>query len=300
MKKKANIKTGSIRKMIRIYPVICLLLVAGSCRHATDDAGGKINIPATQGVMGTGDYKKYKRITAKERKELQIDAIKADDLNKQPNRELAVGKTIYSDDKVGILLTLLHIVEDHATYEYLVSYDTLHKFVDCISIGQEKYYSVDSGTGRIEGNTVLCSYSWAEPLSERGSGISTIYTVTDDLHFKPFALPSASYPCATPFMTYETEEAPLFWEIESVVCTDASGSKWKFTVKGKGITDCRKAGAKERSVLFELTKWGWEPVADDIKVTLPAVNEGEAFETKISIPGKTLDGKSFYAFRIKR
>ncbi|MDR1455879.1 MAG: hypothetical protein LBJ01_09535 [Tannerella sp.] len=306
--KKLNVKAGRLRTWFLTVSATGLLLIAGGCRQSTRSAGemsmppvGKIHIAATRGVMSDSDYKTYAagRITAAQRKELQIDSITTVELNLQPNKELALGKTVYADENVGKLITLLHIIEDHGTHEYLISYDAQNRFTDCINIGQAMYYSGDEGAATIEGNAVLCSSSWSEP-GEGSRGISTIYTITDDLHFARFALPAASYPCAVPFMAYESEEAPLLWDIESVVCTGVSGGTWKFTVRGKGAADSRKESAENRNVRLEPTQWGWDPVADAIQAAFPAVDSGESFETEISIPQKALDGKPFYAFHIKK
>jgi hypothetical protein len=266
-------------------------------RNKASEVEWKNSIPAMDGVMGIStDYTKLKRITAEERKSLQIDQIRLEDvdMNKYLNKQIAKGKTIYKSVE-GRMETFLVIVEDNATYEYLISYDALGNYVDCITFGQHILYAGDLQTGHIEGNKIKLSYSWAEPGSEWGEGISMIYTIMDDLHFKAFSWPPKSYPCETPFMTYESEKStPLYWQIESITCTGASGNAYTFTIKGKGITDCKNASPEERSV--RLT-----PADKTATITLPAVGEGEAFEAEVKALYKgTFDEKVFKSFVMKR
>jgi hypothetical protein len=281
---------------------------AGAANNANNagkqaKTAARINIPATQGAMNVENayntFLKKKRITAAERKELQIDKIAMNELRAQPNKSIIWGKTVYSAENAGRLLTILHLVENHSLTEYLVSYDADRNFLDCILIGQNLRYAGDMQTGSIKGNAVACAYSWAE-LDTWGDGINSVYTVTDDLHFLDFAFPPATFPAVTPFMTEETEEAALFWKIESVVCTGLSGGKYTFTVKGKGTTDCRETDKDERSVRFEPDKRGWEPAGEAVKATFPATGGGEAFQMEISVPQKAIEGNSFYAFKIKK
>jgi hypothetical protein len=265
-------------------------------RNKASEVEWKNSIPATDGVMGRStDYTKLKRITAEERKSLQLDQIRLDgvDMNKYLNKQIARGKTIYKDTE-GQLETFLIIVEDHATYEYLISYDAQGNYVDCINFGQNMLYAGDLKTGHIEGNKIKLSYSWAEPESEWGEGISMIYTIMDDLHFKIFSWPPKSYPCEMPFMTYESEgSTPLYWQIESITCTGVSGNAYTFTIKGKGKEGCKNASPEERNVRLE-------PADKTATVTLPAVEEDEAFETEVKALYKgTFDAKAFQGFLVK-
>ncbi|MDR2148926.1 MAG: hypothetical protein LBE91_20995 [Tannerella sp.] len=154
-----------------------------------EETNAPINIPAANGVMTEklneeyGTYDKLKRITAAERKELGIDALPVVNeavIKEHPNTELAKGKEIYKDAK-GRLATFLVIVEEHAVFEYLVSYNTAGAVIDCIRIGLRMAYSDDNGFGTIEGNQVKYHWSWVD-AGEEGAG-TDIYTITDDLHF---------------------------------------------------------------------------------------------------------------------
>ncbi|MDR3268171.1 MAG: hypothetical protein LBT83_03795 [Tannerella sp.] len=264
----------------------------------------KINIPATEGIMGGlsfDDYGKIKRITTAERKKAGIDNITLENVKNYSNREIALGKEIYQGAE-GRLATFLVLIEDHATYEYLVSYDAQERVVDCIQTGTHMFYAGDYGTASIEGNLVKCSYQWAEPGSEWGEGYPSIYTITDGMHFKPFSWPPASYPAEAPFMIRGTEEdVPFAWDITSVTCTGTSGNKYKFIVKGKSKNDCTNMSSEERTLRFELFNTEGESVGEAVSVTLPAVKEGESFEKEFKALSKSKSaGKTAVSFSIKR
>ncbi|MDR2042221.1 MAG: hypothetical protein LBP98_07900 [Tannerella sp.] len=289
-----------------IYGMLCLLLagMAGGCKNAGADSAaagetageGKIRIPsdALDGI-------KYKAgITATERKRLGIDLITFDEVNKKPNREIARGKKIYTGEE-GRLETFAVIIEDHATYVYLASYDADGKWSDCIRIGENLVYAGDEMTGRIEGNTVKTYSRWAEPLAEWGEGVSGVFTITDDLRFVFFAWPPKAFPAEAPFMTHEYDgQVPFCWKIESVVCTGIEGKNCLFTVAGKGAGDCRSAGKEDLTVKFAPVDEQWQPAGDVVSVTLPAVGENEPFEAKIKIPKRKLKEKTFAKFRLTR
>ena len=272
------------------------------------------DIPATTGLMSDREsamdfYEeclKLKRITNAERRELGIDAIELDDIKTYPNRELAMGKEIYSGAE-GRLSTFLVIMEDHAIFEYLAGYDSNGDVTGCIRTGIHMLYAGDYGIGKIEGNTVKCTISWSEP-DEWGEGIDQIYTITNDLQFIPFTWPPMSYPCEIPFMTYEKEDdfesdnnAALYCTIESVVCTGKSGNQYTLVIKGQSRQDCRKLKAAERTFLLEPLGKNAVPAGEAIKVAMPAIDENKTFEIKVKGLAKgKVDEKIFTWFQIKR
>lgn len=172
--------------------LITFLLMAGfqdaASQNKTGNASaGSVNIPQTKSVMsiqgGRAELEKAKRITAEERKTLQIDKMKKDayDLGNKPNKEIAKGKSVYQGDK-GMIVTLLNIIEDQGMFEQLVSYDAKGNYVDHIEIGQDAYYAGDRGESIIEGNIVTRIGTWADMQSE-GRSLQR-YEITPALKFK--------------------------------------------------------------------------------------------------------------------
>jgi hypothetical protein len=125
--------------------------------------------------------------------------------------------------------------------------------------------------------------------------------ITDDLHFVPFGWPPESFPCEIPFMTHEYDGGiPFCWQIESVTCTGISGNTCKFSVRGRGIGDCKNAGQEERCIRFEPLTQQREPAGEAVTVTLPAVGENETFEVEIKILKNKLNEEIFTKFELKR
>jgi hypothetical protein len=288
------------------HALLCLVLAgtATGCKQGTSVPEAKINIPATNEYFDpSGGEAGFRQMTAKERKALGIDGIKLDGINKRSGRELAVGREIWQGDE-GQLSTFLVIERDHATWEYLVSRDPQGNVIDCIQTGGNLVYAGDYSYSLIAGNTVKRSSSWAEPLDAAGNGFSAVYTITDDLHFQPFAWPPAAFPCEVPFMTYEIfqtdengKDKPFPYQFEAIVCTGVSDKKAKFTVKGKGRTDSRKAGSAERTLLLEPMNVEWEPSGEATATVFPAVNSDETFEVRVKV---AIDENTFAKIQIKQ
>lgn len=145
-----------------------------------------VNIPKNKGVMSLNDaYNQYdnrKRMTASEREKFRINKIKHPDFdNKWNNSQLAFGKDIYSGEQ-GTLVSLLYIEKEHASTEFLVSYDKQGNFIDCISIGSVSAYGGDRGECVFNGNKLTARFSFIE---EGGGGITSIeYEITPALKFK--------------------------------------------------------------------------------------------------------------------
>jgi hypothetical protein len=253
---------------------------------------------------------KLRRITNAERKELGIDRIEKDEIQKSSNRVLAKGKEIYNGEE-GRLVTFLIIWEEQAIFEYLAGYDAAGNVTDCIRIGLSYYYDSDYGFGIIEGNKVKCMFSWADPGYSSNEGISEIYSITDDLRFVPFALPPKSCPSEVPFMTFETftwnaieetEESSFYYSIESVTCTGVSGNQYTFTVQGKSRQDTKKLKTSERTyLLVPMDNEGNELTEASITIVMPATGEGKSFEVKgKGLSKNKFDEKAFSLFRIRQ
>ncbi|MDR1170391.1 MAG: hypothetical protein LBK97_06115 [Prevotellaceae bacterium] len=141
-----------------------------------------LNIPETRGILSLDDsYDRHdnrRRITAMERNDLKINAIKNDNFDtKWTNSQLSAGKTIYKG-KEGSLQTILFIEKEQAVNEFLVSYNPEGNPVDCISIASISAYGGDRGEGLVQGNTVT-AYAGYE-------GIVTynVYHITPELKFE--------------------------------------------------------------------------------------------------------------------
>ncbi|GEM_PF-6903242 len=142
-----------------------------------------IIIPHTTGVMtslneGYNAYHKRTRMTAANRTKYKIDKIKKDDiiLSQAANANLSVGKTIYEGSE-GKLQTIMYIMPDQMTVEYLVSYDAASNYVDCIQLGLIHEYGGDRGYGEIENNKIIYHSSYP------------VYEDEEDLeYFKEFEL----------------------------------------------------------------------------------------------------------------
>lgn len=150
--------------------------VASTSATATTD----LNIPKVKGVMSLRDnynqHDKRTRITQADRLALKINMIKGSDFDtKWTNKQLSKGKLIYQG-KEGKLQTILFIENDHASAEYLVSYDAKGNYVDCIRIGFIHAYGGDRGETTIQGNQVNAHFS------AEGSLYRT-YKITPQLKF---------------------------------------------------------------------------------------------------------------------
>ena len=299
-----------MKKAIISY-ILLAGLVFGCMTGNTGGEESKIRIPATTGLMNgnDGDIFKLNRITNAERKELGIDAIAKDDINKSSNRVLGKGKEIYKGEK-GRLATFLVIWEEQAIFEYLAGYDASGNVTDCIRIGFSYYYDSDYGSGIIEGNKVKCTNSWGDPGESSSEGISEIYTITDDLRFVPFAFPPKSYPAEVPFIAFETftytpdgiEESSFYHSFESIMCTGVSGNQYTFKVNGKSRQGTKHLKAAERTyMLVPMDSERNESIEAAIKVVIPATGEGKIFEVKAKgLHRNNFDGKTFNLFRIRK
>ena len=302
-----------IKRSMAVITCALLGINFSGCNTSASNQKAKsegINIPATKGFLPYSweACYKLKRITNVERKELGIDAIGKYEIKEYPNKELAKGKEIFKNEK-GRLATFLVLIEDYTIIEYLVSYNPAGDVIDCIPIGENQIYRSDEESSTIEGNKIKVTCRWGEP-GEWGEGIGQIYTVTDDLHFLPFAWPSSSYPCEIPFMTDEasgTEDygtdnnTVLYCGIESIVCTGASGNQYTFEIKGKAKQDCKSLTAAQRTFMLEPVNKEWKSAGETLKVEMPAIRENESFEIKVKglTKGKA-DEKIFVKFKIKR
>ena len=308
MKKLSSVTALLIACFIAgVYFSSCIFATTADNKNDTVNRS-KINIPATTGLMevyqGYDEHYKRKRITAAERRELEIDGI--EEVRNHPNREIAKGKELYKGDE-GRIATFLVIQEDYATFEFLASYSPDGKVIDCIRVGTNMAYSSDEEVAIIEGNSVKCLSSWGEP-GESSEVIAQIYTITDELHFSPFAWPPSAFPCEIPFMTYETfdefgetEGASLYCKILSVVCTGASGNQYALIINGKAKQDAKVLKAEQRTFLLEPLNSEGQPAGEAIKAVMPAVGEDETFEIKVKglTAGKN-DANLFSQFNIRR
>lgn len=144
-----------------------------------------VNIPKTRGIMSLDDaydqHDNRKLISSADRASLKIDNIRYSGFdNKWPNNKLSAGKIIYSGE-LGLIATIFHIEKDHASTEFLVSYDTQGNLVDCISIAYVSTYGGDRGEGTIEGDKVTACFYFSEGGQ---SGTTYIeYKITPELKF---------------------------------------------------------------------------------------------------------------------
>ena len=308
MKKLSNVTALLIACLVvGMYFDSCIFATTAINKNDTDNRS-KINIPSTTGLMevyqGYNEHYERKRITAAERRELEINGI--EEVKNHPNQEIAKGKEIYKGEE-GRIVTFLVIQEDYATFEFLVSYAPDGKLVDCIRVGTNMAYSSDEEVAIIEGNRVKCLSRWGEP-GESSEGIAQIYTITDELHFLPFAWPPSVFPCEIPFMTYETfdefgetEGASLYCKILSVGCAGASGNQYTLVINGKAKQDCKALKVEQRTFLLEPLNSEGELVGEAIKAVMPAVSEDETFEITVKglVAGKN-DANVLSQFKIRR
>ena len=289
---------------MKLINQICSLLLAGlACGCASNNTANeesKINISATTGLISEATFD-LKRITNAERKELGIDTIlKGDNHYNYPNRDIAKGKEIYKGEE-GRIASFLVIWVEQAIFEYLVSYDPSGNVIDHIMIGVDYYYSSDLLSASIEGNKIRSISEWADPGEAWGEGIDQIYTITDDLHFIPFAWTAQSFPVEIPFLTYKTEEPAFYYNIESVTCIGKSGNNYTFVIKGKSQQDFKPLKAAARTLMFEPYDKEGISVGEAIKVVIPAVRENETFEIKVKgLTKSKVDENSFTRFHIQR
>ena len=121
-----------------------------------------VNIPKTRGVMSAMDnyyeHDKRQRITPQLRNILQIHKFNCPDFNKTwTDSQLSLGVSIYKGS-LGSILTVLFIEVDHASSEYLVSYDEKGDYIDCIKIASISVYGGDRGEGIIEKDEVTAGF----------------------------------------------------------------------------------------------------------------------------------------------
>jgi hypothetical protein len=147
----------------------------------------KINIPKTNSIIAISNayneysaYENKKNISKKEQDQLRINDIFCLS-NKESRVHIIKGKTILNKN-FGRLETILSVVDDFATFEYLVSYDKNGNYVDCIEIGTIRYYASDRGSSIIEGDKVFYRSEWIEPNSEEGT-VYIDYQITPQLTF---------------------------------------------------------------------------------------------------------------------
>ena len=122
-------------------------------------------------------HEKKSKMTANERRSLKIDNISCITTKDY----LVKGKTILKNN-TGSIESVLSIVDDHATFEYLISYDSKGNPIDCILIGQISYYAGDRTSSMIEGDKIFSKSVWSE-LEESGI-VYTNYQITPQLTFK--------------------------------------------------------------------------------------------------------------------
>jgi hypothetical protein len=144
-----------------------------------------LNLPATESIMRVTDmYDKYldrKRITAGDRTALKLDAVKNDFFAKRPNQDFSRGKVVYNGAN-GRMETVLIIAHDHATWEFLLSYNPNGAYVDCVMIGEIMNYAGDHGEAHIEGNKITYKMIWSDESGDGGESLF-VYEITPDLHF---------------------------------------------------------------------------------------------------------------------
>ncbi len=146
-----------------------------------------LNVPKTKSVMSLSDaYNKHLkrlRITAAERSALKIDYIKNEFFSKRPNKELSKGKLFYQGAN-GKMQSIFILAPDHATWEFLVSYDAKGNYVDCVMIGQIMDYAGDRAESVVEGNKIQVHSTWPVYEDEGGDGNAIVkYEITPELKF---------------------------------------------------------------------------------------------------------------------
>jgi hypothetical protein len=144
-----------------------------------------LNLPATESIIRVTDrydtHLKRKRITAGDRTELKLDSIKNDYFAKRTNQNFSRGKVVYKDAN-GRMESVLIIVDDHATWEFLLSYNSSGAYVDCVQIGNIMNYAGDGGEAHIEGNKITYKTTWMDESGDGGESLR-MYEITPDLHF---------------------------------------------------------------------------------------------------------------------
>ena len=178
-------------KTVKLFSLGLLLVSAtifNSCgnkssnNNSNEEKSG-INIPKTIGLLNESNawdkYMKSPVVSAEKRNSMQIEKINNDDLksNFKYGGKVAQGKEIYNGDE-GRIETFLVIIPDHLLFEYLISYNTVGDYVDCIEINR---IGQDKTNVSIEGNTVLCETEWWD--SGEGGRVSKQYTITPELKF---------------------------------------------------------------------------------------------------------------------
>lgn len=150
----------------------------------TDTPSGitTVNINKTSSIIQIDDdynaHEKKSKMTANERKSLKIDNISCITTKDY----LVKGKTILKNN-TGSIESILSIVDDHATIEYLISYDSRGNYIDCLEIGLIMYYAGDRASSIIEGDKIFYQSEWSEPGSESGT-VYKNYQITPQLTFK--------------------------------------------------------------------------------------------------------------------
>ncbi len=148
-----------------------------------------INITKTKSIIGVNDdcdkHIKRKRITAEERKALKLDEITDKDFvkefGKHSNKEISLGKTILKVSQ-GRIESVLVIIDDHATFEFWISYDAQGNYVDYLWAGTIMNYAGDRTGSTVEGDKIQRESPWAD---EEGSGCSySQFQIMPDLKFK--------------------------------------------------------------------------------------------------------------------
>lgn len=142
-----------------------------------------ITIAKTTGMINSFDigYDKYynaKRISQGDRNILKIDNVD----RSIPNNEIVKGKEIYSGNN-GKLATFLHVIHDHNTYEYLVSYDNNGNYISHICIGILGAYSGDRGYGQITNNKIIIRNQIPGDDEVDGYISSIEYQINPNLYF---------------------------------------------------------------------------------------------------------------------
>ncbi|MFR9164944.1 MAG: hypothetical protein ACLVKO_01490 [Dysgonomonas sp.] len=144
--------------------------------------GSTLNIPKKKGIMSLTDaydqYDNRKRMGKAEQASL-TKAIKQ--LSKTDeywlDGELSEGVVVY-EGEAGTLKTILSVVKDHASKEYLISFDKNGKLIDYISVGIIGVYAGDRGESVVEGNKVTAHFS------AEGTSYYEQHEITPSLKFK--------------------------------------------------------------------------------------------------------------------
>ena len=147
----------------------------------TSASNTAINIPKTSSVIQLGDnYNAHEgkpKMTENEKRLLEIDKVSC-----IKNKEYLVKGATILKNSTGSIQSVLSIVDDHATFEYLISYNSKGNFIDCVEIGQILYYAGDRASSTIEGDKIFRKSAWSEP-DESGT-VYTNYQITPQLTFK--------------------------------------------------------------------------------------------------------------------